>query len=194
MLDPSDDGRPVKPAPLHDRSQPFPPGHTLSLRAGATSPRTIGPLAAEIEATARALPAWPGYLEDPTYAPAVKAWAWSEAQAELLRRYVAERDLDAAMSDTETSTTTETTDHGPTRTTSRKVSEGKRTRSALDHLDRIEKTAANHRARLGLDPLSRARLGRDVTASRLDLAAILSTARERHDAAADAQAEGGGPA
>lgn len=180
--------------PVHDRAQPFPPGHALSLRSGANSPRTVGPLAEQLERDARALDAWPTYLDDPTYAPAVRAWAWAEAQAELLRRHVAGRDLDEALADTSTETSEETTTHGAKRSTSRRVSESKRTRSAFDALERAERAAANHRARLGLDPLSRARLGKDVTAARLDLASLLAAAAERHATAPAAGTEGGGPA
>ena len=38
---------------------------------------------------------------------------------------------------------------------------------------RLETTAERLRARLGLDPLSRARLGRDVSATRVDLAIVM---------------------
>jgi hypothetical protein len=39
-------------------------------------------------------------------------------------------------------------------------------------LDRLEARAESLRARLGFDPLSRARLGRDTVASELDLARL----------------------
>jgi hypothetical protein len=47
-------------------------------------------------------------------------------------------------------------------------------RPCLNDLHRFEKRAADGRSRLGLDPLSRARLGRDVTATKLDLAALMA--------------------
>src|SRR5690242_19882852 len=83
----------VRPAPMaedtvpvHDRAQPFPVGHTLSMQSGARSPRTVGPLAEQIERDARADPSWPAWLSDSSYAPAVAAWAHAEARCVLLRR------------------------------------------------------------------------------------------------------------
>lgn len=152
-------------------------GNTLARTHGAYSSRTVAPLAAEIEATARADASWPPYLTDPSYGPAVEAWAHAEAVVTLLRRYLAERPFEEAMSDTYTEETTERRRKGSsTRTTT-----GRRTRAALDMLSRWEATASGHRARLGLDPLSRAKLGRDVTAAQTDLVQLLTAAREQQE-------------
>jgi hypothetical protein len=152
-------------------------GNALAVTHGATSPRRVAPLAAEIEKSSRNSPAWPGYLSDQSYAPAVSAWAWAEAVCALLRDFIADRDLDEAMTDHMEETSTET--HGKGRST--RTTSGRRTRNALGLLDQWEARAAGHRARLGLDPLSRARLGRDVTAAGTDLVALLTAARERHE-------------
>lgn len=48
-------------------------------------------------------------------------------------------------------------------------------RPAADLLTRLEAQASGLRARLGLDPLSRARLGRDVAAQQVDLARLWAT-------------------
>lgn len=162
-------------------------GNTLSTRHGAYSSRTVAPLAAEIEAAARADESWPPYLTDPSYAPAVAAWATAEAVCVLLRRHVAGLDLADAIAETaDEESTTERGEGGSTRTT-----RTRRTRSALDLLHRSESSAATHRARLGLDPASRARLGRDVTAAQTDLVQMLTAARER--AERDDQAPDDGP-
>ncbi len=161
--------------------EPFEPGNTVSTWHGAKSERRIGPLAERIEQTARGLPSWPSYLDDAAYGPAVASWARAEAIVELLWRYLSERDLDETLSDTSTDKTiTEQDGDGK----QRRISAGRRTRAALDLLERAEGRAARARASLGLDPMSRARLGRDVAASQVDMAQLLSQLRET--------AEGGG--
>ncbi len=55
-------------------------------------------------------------------------------------------------------------------------------RPALDALHRFERLAADARSRLGLDPLSRARLGRDVTAAKFDLARLWQAEWEEEQA------------
>ncbi|MBP2370690.1 hypothetical protein [Pseudonocardia parietis] len=159
--------------------EPFRDGNEAGLRHGAYSERRIAPLAAEVEQQARALPTWPSYLDEPVYAPAVRAWARAEAVVELLWTYLAERDLDAALA----STTESTTEAEESRGSSRSRTSTRATESALSMLDRAEARAAKARQRLGLDPLSRARLGRDVTAARTDLAQMLTAEQERLDAA-----------
>lgn len=77
--------------------------------------------------------------------PAVWAWARTEARVQLLVEWLAERgDLD---------------DTGAVR-------------PASELLTRLEARAESLRARLGLDPLSRARLGRDTAAGMVDLARL----------------------
>ena len=78
---------------------PFAPGNQVSIRHGAWSPRRVDPIAAEL--VEHALSSAP-YLVDPSYAPAVHAWADSEARAQLLRDYVNEHGLlDAKVAGTQ---------------------------------------------------------------------------------------------
>ena len=51
-------------------------------------------------------------------------------------------------------------------------------RPAADLLSRLEVTAAAMRSKLGLDPLSRAKLGRDTAASQVDLARVWAALAE----------------
>jgi len=141
--------------------EPFEPGHEKSLHHGARSERQIGPLPVEIEQAARADAAWPDYLDDPSYSGAVTAWARSEAMAELVFRYLADRDIAAAL------TALEETDEQSEMTggRGRRITSTRRTTAALDAFHRAQSAAAGHRRSLGLDPLSRARLGRDVVAA-----------------------------
>lgn len=78
--------------------------------------------------------------------PSLWAWARTEARVQLLHEFLLDRggDLD---------------DDGSVR-------------PAAELLTRLERHAESLRARLGLDPLSRARLGRDVAASQVDLAKL----------------------
>lgn len=132
--------------------EPFQPGHTLSTRHGAYSPRRVDPLAAQlVDAVTEAAT----YLDDACYAPALWAWARAEARVQLLTEWIDEHGL---------------------------LDEDGKPRGAADLLIRCERLAAEGRARLGLDPLSRARLGRDVTAAQVDLAQLLAALDREGDA------------
>lgn len=126
--------------------EPFQPGHTVSLRHGAYSPRRVDPLAAEYAALIEP----ESYLADPSYAPAVWAWARAEARCTLLAEYLADRDLLDAKG---------------------------RPLPAMELVIRMERLAAEARARLGLDPLARARLGKDITSQSVDLARLYAERR-----------------
>lgn len=162
-------------------------GNTLARTHGAYSATTVAPLAAEIEQRARTDESWPAYLTDVSYAPAVEAWAHAEAVCVLLRRYLAERSFEDGMTDVHSEETEERRRKG----SSSRSTTGRRVRAALDMASRWEATASQHRSRLGLDPLSRAKLGKDVTSARLDLATWLSaeTARLEAEQATDQPGE-----
>jgi hypothetical protein len=141
----------------------FEPGHELSLKHGARSPRRVDPLAAAIvEAAldlARAEASTTAFLLDASYGPALRAWAVCEARCELVRAWLADHGgLDGVAGDGEI-------------------------RPAADLLTRLENQALKHRERLGLDPLSRARLGRDVAAGRLDVALAMARLGDDEDGA-----------
>jgi hypothetical protein len=76
----------------------------------------------------------------------------------LLADWLADQDV----TDWLTETSTEETEQTRTTAGSRRRTVGKRIGSALEMLRKWESIAGNHRARLGLDPLSRSRLGRDA--------------------------------
>lgn len=134
---------------------PFAPGNTVNLRSGYRSPRVYGQLAEHLAA---------GLLEArPDLAPypeSVAAWATLEAQTTLLRRHIAE----VGPIDPETSEPRQ----GP-----------------LQWLTKLEKSAADHRARLGLDPRSEAALARERAAASVlavDLDALAARGREALEA------------
>lgn len=133
---------------------PFQPGHFKSKKHGAYSDRVITPLAAEI---ANVVCEARADLQAPEMQPAVLAYARSEAQLELLTAYVDE--------------------HGA-------VTDAGELTSAEKHRLRLDTQTANHRSRLGLDPLSKAKLGKDIAATQVDLAQIFAAIKAQ-------EAEGG---
>lgn len=135
---------------------PFAPGNTVNLRSGHRSPRVYGELARHLAA---------GLLEDrpdlAAYPEAVAAWSTLEAQATLLRRHVSEVGaIDPATGEPRPGT--------------------------LTWLTKLEKHAADHRTRLGLDPRSEAALARERAAASV-LAVDLEGLAERGRAALEAQ-------
>lgn len=114
---------------------PFQPGHTLSMRHGAYSERRIGPLAEQLAADLLADPTTPDYLREARFAGAVLAWARAEAVVRLYLAWLDAQDLD-------------------------KPARG--ALAVLEALRKAEAAAATARSRLGLDPVSRAKLARDL--------------------------------
>ncbi|MGQ0479705.1 MAG: hypothetical protein ACT4O0_01540 [Pseudonocardia sp.] len=163
---------------------PFEPGNEVAVTHGAWSPRRVDPLATELVDTLLADPDV-SFLRAPAYRTALWAWGRAEAQVQLLTEYIADNGgIAEALAEHGSEESDETHDGGR----SRRVSRSRRVGSALAALDRAEARAASLRARLGLDPLSRARLGRDVAAAQVDGAEFLTRLRE----AAEAQQEGTG--
>lgn len=137
---------------------PFEPGNPLVFTArnqaavthGAYTPRIVGPVAQALVDAVLADPEV-AHLHRSAFRPAVEAWAYSEAQCRVLAAWVDRLGVEAASE----------SDRGKT--------------SPLELLRRFEMTAMTHRGRLGLDPLSAARLGRDVAVGRAaDTARIMA--------------------
>lgn len=132
---------------------PFTGGNRAALRHGARSPRTIQPLADKI---ARKLTDAAPWTATPTFAPTVSAWAWSEAQAMLLRAYIDEHGL---------------------------LDDDGKPIPATDALERAEGRAARLRIELGLTPSSWSKLlerwgSADHDAAARGLEALKATGRE----------------
>jgi hypothetical protein len=149
---------------------PFEPGNEVATVHGAYSERRIAPLADQIAVSLLADDSTPQYIKEPSYSATVRAWSRAEATVQLLWNWLAEHDLDAALTDvTETDEDAELSKGAASKhTTSRHIE------SVLTQLHRHEVRAANLRSRLGLDPLSRARLGKDVAAQHVDLARMFA--------------------
>lgn len=139
---------------------PFESGNELAVSHGAYSERKLAPLAEEIERRARAEADWPPHLAGSTrYDPEVQAWAWAEAVCVRLRAYLAEQDPLDWLSET---IDTEEQETQVSQSSKRRVSHTKRTTGALEMLRRWETTAGNRREKLGLTPVTAARLARDL--------------------------------
>jgi hypothetical protein len=94
----------------------------------------------------------PGYLAEPSYAPAVQAYCITLARIERVASWL-EQQTDGDIPELDGDGVV---------------------RAAADLLLRLERQAEAQRQRLGLDPLSRARLGRDVAGTRLTIAQQLA--------------------
>lgn len=150
---------------------PFQPGHTLSVKSGIYSGRFLTPRAEEILLRERAKPAWPAYLEEPVYERAVRAWARAEAMLELYTEYVEQQTAEAMSTEfgeAEEDITGDGTKGAGGSSTRR--SRTRKTGPSLEMWRKLDAAASMHRTKLGLDPLARARLGRDVAAAQFDLA------------------------
>jgi hypothetical protein len=93
------------------------------------------------------------YLGEPRYQPALVAWATAEAKAQLIGAWVDRLPIESA---------------------------GYSARGQMSPLELYRKwsvTAMNHRGRLGLDPLSAARLGKGVSGGGADVALELTKLR-----------------
>jgi hypothetical protein len=142
---------------------PFQPGHELSTRHGAYSPRKVEPLARELVDAVLNDPA-AAHAHAPAYRFALWAWAHDEAQVQLLSEYIVKLGEKAGNG---------VGDLGQDRV-----------RAAYLLLHRAKARATTQRTRLGLDPLSRARLGKDVAAGQLDAARLFAELEKRDQPAA----------
>ena len=124
--------------------EPFVAGNFKSKKHGAYSDRVIVPIAADI---ANDMLAELPYLQDPTYREMVLEFARTAARVEQLEKWLDE--------------------HG-------EIREDGTLAPAANYLLRNRAHLAAMASRLGLDPLSRAKLGKDTTASKLDLAQIMA--------------------
>ena len=149
---------------------PFAPGHEVSVTTGAGSERRLGPLADLFVAALMADEATPDYVREPSYRWAVQAWGRAEAIVMLLSDWLSGMDVEAALTEVTESEETEERSKGGLK--AKRTMRSRRVASVADQLHRHEVRAMQLRARLGLDPLSRARLGKDVASSKLDLARL----------------------
>jgi hypothetical protein len=155
------------------RYAPFEPGNMAAVRSGAYSERALGPLAEEILAAHREDPAWPVYLSDPSYGSALRAWSRAEAAVELFSAFVSEQPPEEWIAET-TTTEEQITGDGDRGGSSSRSGRSRKVGGSLEQWRKLEAHAATLRSRLGLDPLSRARLGKDAAAGQADMAKLMA--------------------
>lgn len=141
---------------------PFTDGNHAAELSGARSPRRVGPLAAEIRARLLGHPDCPPHLHRPEFSSAVDAFCWADARCRLQRAWIDEQDLDAALADV----TTTTEDERRSKSGTSRVSTSRRVTSAFEALRKWESHAVNCRKQLGLDPLSAARVAKELGQAR----------------------------
>lgn len=140
---------------------PFAPGNTLAVTHGAYSPARVEPIALRYMAEVLEDPTTQ-YLQQPRFQSALWSWAQAQAKVQLLSEWV----------------------DGMTLAQSADSARGQT--SPLELLRKWMATAQTWAARLGLDPLSAARLGKDVAQGRqADAAGELTRLRAAHEAASN---------
>lgn len=135
------------------------PGNSLAVTHGAYSATRTDPIARRYIDEITDDPSL-SYLNQPRFHAGLWAWASAMAKVELLQAWVDSQPIEQAAD----------SDRGKT--------------SALELLRKWMATAQTWAARLGLDPLSAARLGKDIAQGRqADAAGELTRLRAQHEAA-----------
>ena len=160
----------TEPEPDWNRRPDFEDGNVLAVRHGATSQRLVSPVAQAVKEAILADPKLPDYLRQPMFAHALDAYCFAEAQCIKLREYLTTLDLDEALTDTTITDEDETFGEG----SATKHSISRRRESAQELARRYEAHAANLRSKLGLDPASAAKLGRNLVAAGIDVAQAMA--------------------
>lgn len=131
--------------------EPFKPGNQVALTHGAYSDRLVGPRALEIAQHLTEDGAFPGYLAEPRYRPAVLAYCTTLARLERVERWLEAQAAEGVPLE---------------------LAENGEVRGATRLLMDLERQAERHRQALGLTPLAAARLGKDVAAQSVSLAQV----------------------
>jgi hypothetical protein len=138
---------------------PFAPGNSLAVTHGASSPARVDPIAQRY-VDELLTDEGTRYLQAPRFQSALWHWAQAQAKVQLLTEWVDGMTLQQAADSARGQT------------------------SPLELLRKWMATSQTWAARLGLDPLSAARLGKDVAQGRqADAAAVLTDLRAQHEAA-----------
>jgi hypothetical protein len=144
----------------------FAPGNAQHTTHGARDARRTAELAVAVRDALLANPDIDDHLRNEQFAHAVWAWAWAEAQAQLLRAYVDASGLSEAMTEETRSNETET---GIGKGAVDRKAVIRKTASVMDTLHKAEIRAGNFRKELGLTPLARGRLSKDVSQAKAHL-------------------------
>lgn len=164
------------------RWAPFEAENTAAVKHGIHSARMVVPLAEQILAERRADPTWPEFLNQPVYAAAVNAWARAEAMVALYTEYIAQQTPEE-MSTEFGQAEEDITGDGVKGGDSTRRSRTRKTGPSLEQWRKLEQHASLLRTKLGLDPLARARLGKDIASSQADMAQVMAQLAREDQAA-----------
>jgi hypothetical protein len=170
--------------------EPFKPGHEVNLTHGARTKRP-DVLAEQFYLRLMADESTPAYLHDPSYEEAIRAYCRSLAIVRLLWDWFDRQDIDVAMADVSQEdedeerayTRDEDGEGGGSRRRTTRRTIGRHVASVLDQLHRHETRAMSLRTKLGLDPLARTKMQRDVAGTKFDLARAIAELTEREQSA-----------
>lgn len=140
----------------------------------------MGAVAEAFRSRLMAAESTPPYLHDPSYEDAIMAYCRACAIVKLLWDWADKQGIDVLMADETDETEDEeraytkaSDDAGSKRRTTRRT-RSRHVSSVLEQIHKHENRAIKLRNALGLDPLARARLGRDVAAQKFDLAQAIA--------------------
>ena len=128
--------------------QQFAPGHELSLVHGLRSPSRTTQVADVIVSDLMGMPQCPEWLHDPSFSHAVRGWANSEARLLMYETWMDDQPDEVKY-----------------------LATGAQ-EPLISRWTRLSELAARHRGRLGMDPVSRVRIGKALTSAGVDIAKL----------------------
>jgi hypothetical protein len=151
-----------------DENGKIKPGSKINRTHGGTDPERISAVSAQILTALLNSPDCPQWLHDTSYNWELLAWSEAEARVTLMRAWLNEHGIVRGMTEVTVSEEVETSSGDKSTVT--RVLNAEKIDGMFNSLHKAETLAANRRAALGLTPVSRARLGKDLAASQFDLA------------------------
>ena len=125
----------------------------------------LTPRAEAILLRERAKASWLPYLEEPVYERAVRAWVRAEPTMEMYGKYLEQQTAEVMSTEFGEAEEDIIGDGEKSGSSMRRV-RIRKTGPCLEMWGKLDATASMHRAKLGLDPMARAGLGRDVAAGK----------------------------
>ena len=157
--------------PLSARAERVGPGNDLALSHGAYVPAIVNPIAARKLAWMLG-PDWPEHVKAPHLRPLLSELAVTEARIELLDAEIDGLGIEDAIS--ELTTTVEKLTGSMEEGTFRRRAKSKKRGSPLEARRREGAHRLNLLKELGVTPLARAKLGKDVSSTAVNMAQIWS--------------------
>jgi len=168
-------GQPSEWVPAFEGQRPpLQPGHELTLKHGAYSPRYVDPAAEELRVAILEDPGTPAHVRSPVNRYELAAMCRAQVQAELAAKSLAEH-IDRCDGDLV------------------KAARADGFMSAALLMHRAEQRAASGRSRLGLNSAAAARLGKDVAVGNAASVDVALRMQQLHEFEAQLKAQGWTP-